>query len=38
MSELIDLVKKMLARGEELCAQVCCDDWGLDLEEIKKCQ
>ena len=29
------LVKNLIARGENLCAMVCCNDWHLSYEKIK---
>ena len=29
------LVKNLIARGENLCAMVCCYDWHLSYEKIK---
>lgn len=32
----IELVGRLIMRGEDLCAMVCCDDWDLDYDEIAR--
>lgn len=35
-NDKITLIKRLLSRGEVECAQVCCYDWGLNLEMLKR--
>lgn len=35
-SEKIELIKRLISRGEKLCAVVLCNDWGFDYETIEK--
>ena len=30
----IEVVRRLIARGEELCARVCCADWHLSFKKI----
>lgn len=32
----VELVMRLILRGECLCAMVCCDDWHLDYGEIAR--
>lgn len=32
--DLVNLAKRLIRRGEELCARVLCDDVGLDYNKI----
>lgn len=34
--ERLMIAAGLLARGEAPCAMVCCEDWGIDFEDIAK--
>lgn len=34
-NEKIEIIKRLVARGEKLCAEVCAYDWNL-LDEYRK--
>lgn len=31
----IEIVKRLIRRGEGFCARVCCDDWKLNFSKIE---
>lgn len=33
-AEKIALIRRLVAKGETLCARVMCDDWNLDFNEV----
>ncbi len=32
----IEIVRRLIRRGERFCAMVCCDDWRLDISKIEE--